>query len=584
MITIIKNIFISRGIIDSIPADDILNRQRFTLFRMVSIAGIALLTLLTAEQISFEKQNFSDMLNFSIIGFALLLNLAALQIHKNLTIAYTCSIVAALTLIHLNTYTSGGIRNPDFFYMGSVILYSYIILENRGGRLTMFVSLANVIYFYALTDFTGQGEFITYELGESAIDSKHLYTAITSMVLMTSLSSYLAYSKNAVINKIEESKILLIRKNEELQELSLVASETVNSVIITDKDGKVEWVNDGFTRLMGYESDEVTGKAAGFQLFGPKSDPIKRELLETRAFATNNFSAEIIKYRKNGDPIWVQENVTRIMDEEENLVKYIFIESDITERKKSEERMAEYLRNLEKTNKELDKFAYVVSHDLKAPLRAIGNLTGWIEEDAGHLLPDEVRKNFNLIKERVVRMEALINGILDYSKVAKKNNQSEFFDSNVLVKEIIEMLGYRDNCQFNFLNTLPELTADRVKMQQVFLNLISNAIKFNTKENKTINISSISHSGHYHFCVADNGPGIDPRFHDKIFIIFQTVNTRDEFESTGVGLAIVKKIIEEHEGKIWVESTPGNGSSFHFTWPKHKQTVERIRENELNKA
>lgn len=126
--------------------------------------------------------------------------------------------------------------------------------------------------------------------------------------------------------------------------------------------------------------------------FGNKSDILIRQQLADLNFDGNNFNAEIIKYRKNGEMIWVQENVTRIIDETDQLTKYIFIESDISERKKSEEKMAEYLKNLEKTNKELDKFAYVVSHDLKAPLRAIGNLTGWIEEDAGHLLPGEVRK------------------------------------------------------------------------------------------------------------------------------------------------------------------------------------------------
>ncbi len=578
-----KNIFPLNGISNSIPADDILNRQRYSLFSIASLLGVALLAFLVLEESYFEQQNVNRMLYFSATAAALLINFFALQRHKNITAAYIFSIIAGLALIHFVTYYNGGIRNPDFFYMGSIILYSYIILENKGGRITLWLSLLNIIFFYILTDFTEPGIYISSSLGERAIDSKHLYTAIISMVIMTSLSAYLAYSKNAVISKIEEAKGLLIKKNAELEELSLVASETVNSVIITDRDGLVEWVNDGFTRLMGYDADEVTGKPAGTFMFGPKSNPVTRELLETRQFATNNFSAEIIKYRKNGELIWVQENVTRIRDEEENLIKYIFIESDITDRKKSEERMAEYLKNLEKTNKELDKFAYVVSHDLKAPLRAIGNLTGWIEEDAGHLLPNEVRKNFNLIKERVVRMEALINGILDYSKVAKKNNQSEMFDANLLVKETIDMLGQQDNCSITIANTLPQMNADKVKVQQVFINLISNAIKFNSQIIKQVTIGSTVEPGQFHFTVSDNGPGIDKRFHDKIFIIFQTVNTRDEFESTGVGLAIVKKIIEEHEGKIWVESSPGKGSVFHFTWPQQRVT-ERIRENETSKV
>ncbi len=559
--------FRSRGMLSSIQADDILKRQRYHLFRMYSLMGTVLLTLLAFEEIAFRQLNAGRLMAFTLLAAMLISNFLVLRWHRNLTLAYTISIIAGLSLIHIVTYYNGGIRNPDFFYMGSIILYSYIILENKGGRITLILSLINVVYFYAITDFTEPGMLISWDLDERSIDTKHLYTVITSMVIMTGLSSYLFYSKNAVIRKIEESKELLIRKNAELEELSLVASETINSVIITDKDGKTEWVNDGFTRLTGYDAIEIIGKNPGALLFGSLSDPERRHLLETRTFATNNYNTEIIKYNKNGDSFWVQENVTRIMDDAEGTVKYIFIESDISERKKSEERMADYLRNLEKTNKELDKFAYVVSHDLKAPLRAIGNLTGWIEEDAGHLLPGEVRKNFNLIKERVIRMEALINGILDYSKVAKRNNQCEDFDVNQLVKETIDMLGHKEDCSFNIENTLPEINTDRIKMQQVFINLISNAVKFNPGPDKQVKISSQSQDAFYQFSISDNGPGIDPRFHDKIFVIFQTINTRDEFESTGVGLAIVKKIIEEHGGKIWIESLPQKGCTFHFTWP-----------------
>ncbi|MBL0340976.1 MAG: PAS domain S-box protein [Bacteroidetes bacterium] len=566
-----KSIFnkIAKGIlIDSIPAEDILTRQRYALFRIFSIIGALSLIIFAIEESSFTNLNDAKIFIFFAVAISLIINLIGVKFHGNLTVAFTISIITALGLIHCVTYYSGGIRNPDFFYMGSIILYSYIILENKGGILTLVLSLANIIYFYALSDFTDQGVYITYNLSERAIDTKHLYTVVSSMVLMTSLSSYLAYSKNAVISKIEESKGILIKKNEELQELSLVASETINSVIITDADGSIEWVNDGFTRLTGYTPVEVLGSKTINFLYGSKSNPETVEILEKRNFSSNNFSTEIIKYRKDGEMVWVQENVTRIVDDGENNTKYIFIESDISERKRSEEKMSEYLKNLEKTNKELDKFAYVVSHDLKAPLRAIGNLTGWIEEDAGHLLPNEVRKNFNLIKERVIRMESLINGILDYSKAAKKNNQLEIVDVNNLVKETIEFLGQPKNCSFIVKNELPELLCDKVKLQQVFMNLIGNAIKFNSQENKFVTISSQQTKDHYQFSIYDNGPGIDSRFHDKIFLIFQTISSRDDFESTGVGLAIVKKIIEEQNGKIWVESIPGNGATFHFSWPK----------------
>lgn len=562
------------GIYQAIPADNILERQRYTLFSVFTFLGTLLLLAFTIEEYSISSLDQAKTILFLAIASTLIINYVGLQFHRMPAVAYSISIVAGLSLIHCATYYSGGVKNPDFFYMGSIILYSYIVLENKGGRVTLWLSVANIIYFYALTDFTEPGIYISQQLNDRAIDGKHLYTAITSMFLMTSLSTYLAYSKNAVIRRIEDSKAVLEKKNEELQELSLVASETVNSVIITDKTGKVEWVNDGFTRLTGYSSEEITGQPNCDMLFGNKSDKLIRQQLADLNFEGNNFNAEIIKYRKNGEMIWVQENVTRIIDETDQLTKYIFIESDISERKKSEEKMAEYLKNLEKTNKELDKFAYVVSHDLKAPLRAIGNLTGWIEEDAGHLLPGEVRKNFNLIKERVGRMENLINGILDYSKAAKRNDQFELFDTGTIVKEAVEFLGHKSEVNFQVQDKLPMVLADKVKVQQVFMNLIGNAIKFNTKADKQVKISFTESGPFYQFSIKDNGPGIDPRFHDKIFVIFQTVNTRDEFESTGVGLAIVKKIIEEQGGRIWVESHAGNGATFHFTWPKYHENAQ----------
>lgn len=568
--------YASREIIHSIPSDDILARQRYLLFRIVSLFGAALLMALAFYDLAVS--NVHTAVTQALIGVSLTLfiNFIGLQFHRNFTVAYVISVIAGIALIHGVTYFYGGIRNPDFLYIGSIILYSYVILENKGGRITLTLSLLNVIYFYVMSDFTAKDAVITNFLSGSEIDAKHLYTAVISMVVMTSISSYLSYSKNAVIAKIEESKSVLEKKNEELQELSLVASETINSVIITNSEGIVEWVNEGFTRLTGYEAEFATGKKMTEFLYGPLSEESVVDEIENRKFTGNTFETEVIKYTKSGDPIWVQENITRIHDETDNSVKYIFIESDITERKKSEQRMQEYLKNLEKTNRELDKFAYVVSHDLKAPLRAIGNLTGWIEEDTGHLLPNEVRKNFNLIKDRVVRMEALINGILDYSKVAKKNNQFETFALKDLICEIVSMIGKPEESQFIIPENLPEVTADKVKIQQVFMNLIGNAIKFNNKSEKKVKIESTDFGSHFRFSISDNGPGIDPRFHEKIFQIFQTINTRDDFESNGVGLAIVKKIIDEQDSRIWVESKPGEGSTFHFTWPKKPVLSERM--------
>jgi light-regulated signal transduction histidine kinase (bacteriophytochrome) len=244
------------------------------------------------------------------------------------------------------------------------------------------------------------------------------------------------------------------------------------------------------------------------------------------------------------------------------------VESDISERKKSEERISEYYMYLEKANKELDKFAYVVSHDLKAPLRAISNLSSWIEEDIGDRFTEDSSQHFTMLKGRIVRMESLINGILEYSRADRVKSPNVMVDVKALINEIFELIVQDSNVQIELPENLPVINTERMKLQQVFLNLISNSIKYNDKEKAVIKIACTEEEEAFTFSVEDNGPGIEERYHEKVFIIFQTLQARDTFESTGVGLAIVKKIIDETGGEIWIESELGSYTRFLFRWPK----------------
>lgn len=223
------------------------------------------------------------------------------------------------------------------------------------------------------------------------------------------------------------------------------------------------------------------------------------------------------------------------------------------------------IRELETRNAELNKFAYVVSHDLKAPIRGIHNVITWIEEDLQHELSPELRKYLNIIPQRTRRMEALINGLLDYARISLKTPVEEV-DVNNLVSEILESIVPR-----NFtvqVDALPVLFTERLKLEQVFANLISNAVKYTKAANGSLRITCNEAEEHYEFSVVDAGIGIDPEYHEKIFEIFQTLREKDEKESTGVGLAIVKKIIDEHHETIRVLSQAGHGATFTFTWKK----------------
>ncbi|WP_191906897.1 ATP-binding protein [Adhaeribacter soli] len=227
-----------------------------------------------------------------------------------------------------------------------------------------------------------------------------------------------------------------------------------------------------------------------------------------------------------------------------------------------------YFTNLTKMNKELDQFAYVVSHDLKAPLRAINNLAEWISEDIKDQDP-EIHKNLQLMRGRVHRMENLINGILAYSKVGRKDVPTETFPVTKLLTDIVDSLAPPKNFTIVLPDNAPVLTTEKIFMEQVFTNLISNGIKYNDKPEGRIEILTGEENEFYRFSVTDNGPGIPLQFQDRIFGVFQTMEARDTRESTGVGLAIVKKIIDEKGGRIWIESKEQEFTSFIFTWPKN---------------
>lgn len=222
---------------------------------------------------------------------------------------------------------------------------------------------------------------------------------------------------------------------------------------------------------------------------------------------------------------------------------------------------------LERSNRELDQFAYVASHDLKAPLRGIANLAQWIEEDLGDTVTDSTRQHLELLRGRVHRMEALIDGILEYSRAGRVSAEPEKVDVQQLAREIVDLLPVPPGVRVVLAPGLPTLLTDRVPLQQVLQNLLSNALKHSRGRSGDVQVSAEAVDGGYEFRVADAGPGIAPEFHDRIWGIFQTLEARDKVEGTGIGLALVKKTVEARGGRVWVDSDTGRGATFGFTWP-----------------
>jgi two-component system sensor kinase FixL len=274
--------------------------------------------------------------------------------------------------------------------------------------------------------------------------------------------------------------------------------------------------------------------------------------------------------RKDGSIRWVRRTLVPSFDPQGKILSYDGLLQDITELKVAEQVQMQLLGELEQATEELKDFAYIATHDLKAPLRGISALAGWISTDYGDKLGDEGKEHIKLLLARVTRMYNLIDGVLEYSQVARREKSVEV-NLNDIVSEVVTEIDIPKSIKVEIGQPLPVVVCGRSSITQVFLNLINNAVSFIDKTDGKIVINWTDEHNYWKFSVTDNGPGIEEKHFDRIFKMFQTLSPKDNIESTGVGLTITKKIIEFHGGKIWVQSTPGAGSTFSFTLPKeHK--------------
>lgn len=355
----------------------------------------------------------------------------------------------------------------------------------------------------------------------------------------------------------------------------------VNRVVVaySGRDAD-ELVGDGWMKLVHDDDvDTVTERWTGALETG---DPYEVEcrLIRhdgearwhlVRAHPQHGEGGEILKWFGTSTDIHDQKEVEAERDraaEELEKINYI-LESERGHLERQARELRETTRALERSNQDLDRFAYVASHDLKAPLRGIANLTEWLEEDISGELDTETRRYMDLLKGRVHRMEALIDGILQYSRAGRGGNEKEWVGTEELAREVVDMIDPPERFSVEIDSTMPSVLAPRAPLQQVFLNLVSNAVKHADGEEPRVRIRCTDEGTEwYEFSVEDNGPGIPEEFREKIWTIFQTLKPRDEVEGTGIGLSVVKRTVEHHGGQVWVESDDGGGAAFRFLWPK----------------
>lgn len=241
------------------------------------------------------------------------------------------------------------------------------------------------------------------------------------------------------------------------------------------------------------------------------------------------------------------------------------MEKKIREMAEERERL---LKETEKVNKEMRDFVYVVSHDLKAPLRAISQLASWIAEDHKDSFDEKGKEQLDLLLNRTRRMHNMLDGLLEYSRAGRMRGEAVGVDTRKMVEEAVKSLSQAGNIRFVIHEDLPQVVMDPHQVILIFKNLIDNAVRFMDKPEGVIEVGCKDMGTSYEFFVKDNGPGIEEKHFDRVFEIFQTLTPRDELESIGIGLAIVKKLVARNRGKVAIESEVGKGSTIRFTLPK----------------
>lgn len=414
---------------------------------------------------------------------------------------------------------------------------------------------------------------------------------------------------------------LVETKLRELQQrCELCAAGTSDGIWDWDLATGTVWYSDLFLRILGYARDEWPATVEAFNEHLHPEDIKRTWEAVDRHFKGEPFDVAYRLKRKDGNFVWFRSRGTSTRDGDGRPLRMAGSIQSIDERKRveaelrklnealqheaaeriaaqtmleklnedlesrveartrelkesleqlrdSEKRNQEYTRELERQNQDLDEFAYVASHDLKAPLRGIRSVTGWLREDCVGLLPEASQGHLDDLQNRVDRMERLLAAILEYARAGRYAETRLPVDTGALVRNIIESFESNHAFEINLPDDMPVLDTAAEPLLQVFQNLIGNAIKHHDCEEGRVSIGWRGEGNRVHFSVHDNGPGIDPRFHKKIFQMFQTLRPRDEVEGSGIGLAIVRRVVESQGGVVRIDSALGRGTTFHFTWP-----------------
>ena len=376
---------------------------------------------------------------------------------------------------------------------------------------------------------------------------------------------------------------LVTQRSKAEDRFRLVLESAPNAIVMVDKGGMITLVNKQTEKLFSFLRTELIGKEVETlvpQRFRSKHPSFVQGFFQDPTLRSMGAGRDLFGLKKDGTEVPIEIGLNPLKTLEGTFVLASII--DITERKLAEESLAQEKKNLEKANLELDSFVYTASHDLRAPLRGISSFASFLEEDYHDKLDEQGRDYLEEIRKGSKRMSQLIEDLLTLSRISRIKNPYEEVNIYQLVDSVMQRVGFdlkESGVDFKVTENIPSVICDRVKMAGVFVNLINNAIKFSTKGNlrpPKVEVGYGSKDGFHQFFIKDNGIGIDPQYHSRIFELFQRLHTAKEYEGTGAGLNIVKRVVEDHGGTVWVESELGKGAVFYFTIPKDLKIKENI--------
>jgi PAS domain S-box-containing protein len=336
-------------------------------------------------------------------------------------------------------------------------------------------------------------------------------------------------------------------------------------------DGDIDYFNQRVYAYTGARFEDMRGWSWE-ALVHPAQRAEVREHWQDSLASGQPFEMEFPMRGADGAYRWFLTRVRPLRNRDGGIVRWFGVSTNIDRQKRLEAERERLIFELERGNRELEQFAYVASHDLRAPLRGIANLSRWIEDGLADRMTDEVRQHMDLMRSRVRRLEKLIDGILEYSRAGRMRHKLEVVDVAGLLGESLDLLAPPPGAVL-LPAGMPVLRTERVPLQQVFLNLLSNGLKYTRRPDPRVEVGVRELADQWEFSVTDNGPGIAPQNHERIWAVFQTLHSRDLIESTGIGLSVVRKIVESKGGRAWVESREGQGATFRFTWPKDEPQV-----------